>query len=88
MHLDLGWDVGHEGVVDGRRVVSWSAGAGPVVLFLHGWALSPASYRDGLARIAERRREQGRRLQEMAAKARAEKVCRSRCGCGCGVSGR
>ena len=27
-----------------------------------------------LARIAERRREQGRRLQEMAAKARADKV--------------
>ncbi|GAA4790998.1 alpha/beta fold hydrolase [Actinomycetospora chlora] len=25
-----------------------------MVLFLHGWALSPASYREGLARIAER----------------------------------
>lgn len=28
-----------------------------------------------LARIAERRREQGRKLQEIAAKARVEKVC-------------
>ncbi|MDF2977085.1 MAG: putative hydrolase [Actinomycetospora sp.] len=44
----------HEGRVDGRRVVWWSAGEGPVVLFLHGWALSPASYRAGLARVAAR----------------------------------
>lgn len=28
-----------------------------------------------LAKIAERRREQGRKLQELAAKAREEKVC-------------
>ncbi len=28
-----------------------------------------------LARIAERKREQGRKLQEIAAKARVEKVC-------------
>jgi pimeloyl-ACP methyl ester carboxylesterase len=34
--------------------VWWSAGEGPVVLFLHGWALSPASYRAGLARVAAR----------------------------------
>ena len=31
-----------------------------------------------LARIAERRREQGRKLQELAAKAREEKVCSAR----------
>lgn len=31
-----------------------------------------------LARIAERKREQGRKLQEIAAKARQEKVCHSR----------
>jgi pimeloyl-ACP methyl ester carboxylesterase len=34
--------------------VWWSAGEGPVVLFLHGWALSPASYRAGLTRVAAR----------------------------------
>jgi pimeloyl-ACP methyl ester carboxylesterase len=44
----------HEGRVDGRRAVWWSAGDGPVVLFLHGWALSPASYRAGLAQVAAR----------------------------------
>ncbi|PVZ06318.1 alpha/beta fold hydrolase [Actinomycetospora cinnamomea] len=44
----------HEGRVDGRRAVWWSAGEGPVVLFLHGWALSPASYRTGLAQVAAR----------------------------------
>jgi actin-related protein 5 len=30
---------------------------------------------EDIARLAERRREQGRKLQEMAAKAREEKVC-------------
>ncbi len=44
----------HEGRVAGRRAVWWSAGEGPVVLFLHGWALSPASYRTGLAQVAAR----------------------------------
>ncbi|MDD7939587.1 alpha/beta fold hydrolase [Actinomycetospora lutea] len=44
----------HEGRVDGRRAVWWTAGDGPVVLFLHGWALSPASYRAGLAQLAAR----------------------------------
>jgi pimeloyl-ACP methyl ester carboxylesterase len=38
--------------VDGRRVVWWERGSGPAVLFLHGWALSPASYRETLERLA------------------------------------
>ncbi|MDD7922196.1 alpha/beta fold hydrolase [Actinomycetospora chibensis] len=44
----------HQDRIDGRRVVWWSAGEGPMVLFLHGWALSPASYRQALEQVAER----------------------------------
>lgn len=35
------------------RCVAWrERGSGPTVLFLHGWALSPASYRETLERLA------------------------------------
>lgn len=36
-----------------------------------------------LARIAERKKEQGRKLQELAAKSRMEKVCSSTHPCEC-----
>lgn len=43
-----------ERVVEGRRTVWWELGRGPTVVFLHGWALSPASYRTVLDRVAGR----------------------------------
>lgn len=38
--------------VGGRRAVYAEAGAGPPLVFLHGWGLSPAVYRRPLARLA------------------------------------
>lgn len=38
--------------VAGRGVVWWECGAGPTVVLLHGWGLSPASYRLTLDRLA------------------------------------
>jgi pimeloyl-ACP methyl ester carboxylesterase len=41
-------------VVDGRPASYGIAGRGPTVVFLHGWGLSPRTYRQGLERLASR----------------------------------
>lgn len=40
--------------VDGRPATYGEAGSGPVVLFLHGWALSDRTYRRSLRRLSHR----------------------------------
>jgi pimeloyl-ACP methyl ester carboxylesterase len=40
--------------VSGRRVEAVSIGAGPPVVFLHGWGMSPRPYLPGLVSLAQR----------------------------------
>ena len=48
--LPMGWSRIR---VDGRPAAYGHAGSGPVVVFLHGWALSNRTYRRSLARLAQ-----------------------------------
>lgn len=49
--LPMGWS---RTKVDGRPAAYGHAGEGPVVVFLHGWALSNRTYRRSLATLARR----------------------------------